>query len=487
MPGDDNDIINVGNTSSSLDNILGVLAVYGQNQSDTLNLNDQGDVNVNNYILTGVQLTRGLVTVNYDTSMENVVLNADGNVSGTTGNVIDVTASLNTKFTIHGNNPVLANGVDRLNYTDGATATKTLNGSGAGTISAPSYQDVVYDGIEAIHGVGTQFVDVVNLPTDGTPNLVQVNVDTDSIGTYLEVWIDLDTTTLPGLVLQSRQLMSDTAWLEVNGSGDADELLVLETADGIPAFTGTAPNSHTNAAYTALGWSPANIGIHFDGNGGTGDTAHIQTITARNVAYLSDTVDTANSGVIAVQNAFALSFEDLSPAVFSGAGGSLLIDASANAGLTLMDISDDLANTAGAGGNMVTGNNLFETAYFAGYGSVTVRSGTGSETVTLYGLDPASTETAITLDGDNITNTDAAADVSAREPARDGHGDPLGRGGADTFDLATSGPRPRDRRPPTRSISSWARSSCRRLATRRARPMYCRSGTRTVRAERRSS
>jgi Ca2+-binding RTX toxin-like protein len=89
-----------------------------------------------------------------------------------------------------------------------------------------------------------------------------------------------------------------------------------------------------------------------------------------------------------------------------------LLDASSTAATTQLTISDDVANTAGAGGNMVTGDGGFETSYFRGFTNITVRGGGGAaETITLASLDLASTETSITLDGDDLTNTDASADT----------------------------------------------------------------------------
>lgn len=219
-----------------------------------------------------------------------------------------------------------------------------------------------------------------------------------------------------------------------DAQGGDDELSIAQNATGLPLFGGTATGGHTNAA---SGVALAAINANFIGGAGANDRLRYTFTSAQTAAYFSDTAAAANSGVVTV-GGINLSFEGLAPVIFAGAGGSLLVDASANAGLTTMTVSDDPANTAGAGGNQVTGNNAFETAFFRGFASVTVRSGDGADTINLTSLDTASTETAITLDSDNVGNTDNSADIInvASLPATV-TATLLGGQGADTFNVGS--------------------------------------------------
>ena len=156
--------------------------------------------------------------------------------------------------------------------------------------------------------------------------------------------------------------------LEYIGSTDADELAIVETDNGLPGFLSNAPGSHTNAAFLASGLAPTNVGIHFDGGSGPStDRLDIALIGPHDVAYFSDTIGVANSGLVNVDHAFTLSFEDLTPLSLNGAGGEFLVDATLLESMTTMTLS-----FLGGGVRQVSGDGDFETAVFSGFDRWTI-------------------------------------------------------------------------------------------------------------------
>jgi Ca2+-binding RTX toxin-like protein len=315
-----------------------------------------------------------------------VTVNVDGGAH-TTGDMLNITAA------------VAAN-----------IAPGSVTATGSGSINHTNIESLNLLAITAANFVGTAAADVLT-------------VDRASAGTNRATF----TGSTPVIFPTSIPFTFDA-------QGGDDELSIVQNAAGLPLFGGTAAGGHTNAA---SGVALANINANFIGGAGTNDRLRYTFTSAQTAAYYSDVAATANSGVVTV-GGINLSFEGLAPVIFAGAGGSLLVDASANAGLTTMTISDDLANTAGVGGNQVTGNNAFETAFFRGFGSVTVRSGDGIDTINLTSLDAVSTETVLNVDTDNIGNTDASADIInvASLPATV-TANLLGGAGADTFNVGS--------------------------------------------------
>lgn len=202
-----------------------------------------------------------------------------------------------------------------------------------------------------------------------------------------------------------------------NGLGGDDALIVDETINGLPILTGAAPGSHINTAYTASGLlngaGNQNVGIHMAaGASGGANNDRLQFIFAnpQTLSTFDDVVAAANSGVANIAGAVSISYDSLTPIIAVGAGGSFLADASALPTGADLVIADDLLDTAGAGGHMITGTAGFESRFVSGFANLVIRSGLGGNAITLAGLDPAGTETTITLDGDDIANADASTD-----------------------------------------------------------------------------
>ncbi|WP_425614911.1 dockerin type I domain-containing protein [Anatilimnocola sp. NA78] len=383
------DTINIGN--GTLDNIAAAVTVNGGGDAgDTLNILDAADATANTYGLNSTTVTRNATpTITY-AGITAVALNA-----GTLSDTINFTPAAvgGINFTINGGTPTLPTlPGDVLNINAPAAGAVTDN---AGVITIAGFQPFAYTSIETINLSANLGPVTVN----GTAGADTLDLERSAAGTN-------SYRLNAGPVVN----FSTTTAITFNGLAGADLARVNQTVSGLPAFGVAAPGAHTNTAMTASGRTPTIVGFNYVG-GADADSLRYNFTSAQDVAYFSDVVAAANSGVVNVNGQFTTSFEGLAPVIFAGAGGSLLVDASANAGLTTMNVSDDAGNTAGAGGNQVTGDNLFETAFYRGFATVTVRSGDGADTINLTSLDAASTETTINLDTDNLGNTDAAIDT----------------------------------------------------------------------------
>ena len=266
--------------------------------------------------------------------------------------------------------------------------------------------DVIVDLSMSTNGVLTSALFNVPVGSGLADDAVADNTTVQLNGTALQITVsdgtNSTTTQLPA---------ASVLGLQVIGSGDDDTLTINETADGLPMFAGDAPGAHTNAAFDASPLTPdnTNIGINFVGGAGGNDALAFNFLTTQNVAYFSDSVAAANSGVVNIDGVLTVSFENLAPLTFTGTGGTLLVDATSTAGTTMLDLADD--GTAGDGVNVITGDGGFETTTFSGFSDVEIRGGVGAETITLSSLDSASGITTLEFDGDDTTNADTTADT----------------------------------------------------------------------------
>lgn len=146
--------------------------------------------------------------------------------------------------------------------------------------------------------------------------------------------------------------------LTVIGSTDADQLLVQETAHGLPRLSGDAPLGHLNGVYL-----PSNVGIHYDGGAGiANDEAKIALLNPHTVTKADDMVGPVKSGNINVKGEFTLSYVSLTPVEVQGAGGSLTVDSRLVTDLTELTLLN-------LGGNRfrLTGDGAFEATAFSGF------------------------------------------------------------------------------------------------------------------------
>ncbi len=125
--GDQDDVINIGSAGNSLDAILGAVIVNGNSSTtgDTLNLNDQGDVDAHTYIVTSTTLNRnGAALVTYG-NIEEVTVNG-----GSGGNIVSVRSTASgTHVTVNSGTGSDSNSVGSLaNSLDGILGPVTVNG-----------------------------------------------------------------------------------------------------------------------------------------------------------------------------------------------------------------------------------------------------------------------------------------------------------------------------------------------------------------------
>ncbi|QDU26773.1 Hemolysin, chromosomal [Anatilimnocola aggregata] len=246
--------------------------------------------------------------------------------------------------------------------------------------------------------------------------------------------------------------------LQILGSNDqGDTLRVNEDAMlGLPLFAGVlgataVAGGHVSPTFTNL-TSLAAVPFHFDGgnnSAGGPDAAELYLVASHAVVSTSDNLDSTHSGNIGVGAGplafgtprFALSFENVEPILFVGAGGSLTSDASSSpdSDVTSLTISD-------AGSTSLIAANLGSLTYapttFSGFNSLVVRSGGGADTIDLVAIDttPANgvvLDTSVLLDADNQLSTDLSADniIVRTLPALSGVATLLGGLGSDTFRL----------------------------------------------------
>ena len=304
---------------------------------------------------------------------------------------------------------------------------------------------------------------------DGTADTVDIRLNAAGSGD-VEVRIDDGGGAVQVFAGQDDQILS----LSVIGTSDDETVVLTETAAGLPSFStldedagmnsialaapsidnsptgnningGISQGAHLGAAFeTHIDREPVqdangdldieanHVTLHFEGGDGT-NALQFDFLTDKNVSYFSDLVDVTdkdNSGNIGIvdevsdQINLAVSFANLDPIDFNGAGGNLRIDATDTPATYQLTITD----VGGADGdNQIVGDNGFETTNFSGFGSVEIYGGTGSEIIDLVSLDAttpalvgAEPVRTLRLDGDNTGNqaagavsigTDTAADI----------------------------------------------------------------------------
>ncbi|MFP6611077.1 MAG: hypothetical protein VB835_02115, partial [Pirellulales bacterium] len=355
-----------------------------------------------------------------------------------------------TSFDVDGNPPVFGNpGVppgDTLNLDLSSLVSLpdlTLGptpGSGTFTVNVPdTHEDVVFDSIEFVNTNG-QYHLVLDMKKAAFENGSGDTIDAQLTATGANLQLFVNTNQI------FEGDASDVFSFTVIGSDDDDTLNIIETAGGLPSFSGQAPavnntgtgggestGSHLNATadtYLETEFNPTlfnagDVTIHFEGGGGS-DSLGATFITGHNAQYTSDALDTAGSGNFsALPTAgtpagpdLLLSFADLATLSLVGAAGELLVDASSTPATSALTISD--SGTAVDGQSVVSGNGGFAATAFVGFGDLIVRGGGSAggtgEAITLVAVDGSapgsgSALTTVLLDGDNIDGNDPDDDM----------------------------------------------------------------------------
>ena len=227
--------------------------------------------------------------------------------------------------------------------------------------------------------------------------------------------------------------------LTIEGSSDDDTVTFDETATagktgGPLAFASSlyaAPTSHVSSTFTALtGYSnpdPTQIPtptsdqylkIQFTGSGGT-NTVNTVLKQVYGVVYTPD-AGSAHSGNIGMGNtsipfatrSWGVSFVDVSPLTVQGVGGAstLMVDASSAPlgdikAMTIQDaggVNTQLTASSDTSVPTPTASATFAPTTFTGFINLAVRGGTGSQTLTVAGVNGNMVGGTIILDGDNI-------------------------------------------------------------------------------------
>ncbi|MBI3465468.1 MAG: CSLREA domain-containing protein [Planctomycetes bacterium] len=311
----------------------------------------------------------------------NGVFLATSDLAADVVNLTPAQGSPATVFVINGQSPTFADPPpgDRLNLNlAGVTFPKlTVDGFASGDLTSGSHGLVSYQNIELVaeSSGGVRFDLVVDM------NAAALGGN-DSAADAIEAFRGI-VGTQKTLNLQVNGQLAFTAVesainsLHVIGSGDDDTFLVVETAEGLPTLPGdlapppvTDPG-HTNSDFLGKGLMPQNISIHFDG--GPGNDKLDGILISPQDAYKFDDSGmipgvTPNSGVIHVFGAFSMSYEDITPVRFQGAGGTLTVSATLLTGMTEMTLLD-----LGGGVFEISGDGGFETTTFSGFDAFFVR------------------------------------------------------------------------------------------------------------------
>ena len=286
-----------------------------------------------------------------------------GNTGADTIYLAPAPGPIGTNFELNGNLPTFPGPVDRLNLDLGGVAkpTVTVADIGTGELSSTSHLPVSYQNIEVIDETsGTPFDLIVDLSlsnegNNGFPDFVEASSGELSGRKTLDLAINSH--------LAFIGVEASINSLSVVGTADSDTFTVNETIQGLPRFSGAAPGSHTNSKFNASGLLPANVGIHFDGGAQTGtDTFQLQSSSALNVTSFYDQVAKSKSGMVNLEGHFTLSFEQLSPLLLKGHGGTLTMDATELSQMSQMNLLG-----YGINAGRISADGEFETTTFGGF------------------------------------------------------------------------------------------------------------------------
>ena len=442
--GDQDDLLVIDNNAGSLGDggtlhgLLSPLLIQAGLGADRLRLDDSGESQAANLVITNDGAGAGTVTGLAPHPFRFTGIRFFEAQFGSAGNpaaaeTLDIAPNLFTTFELSGRDPsFMQTGVDtlRIDLPTNNQASVDMTGPAAGAWSfTGGLQPIHFSGFERLSANRGLFAITVDMQTagfaDGLTDQIDVRLSAD--GREFEV----DVNGAPLLVATDRNVAS----FALSGSNDAEILRLIETlggipgdsADGLNGFTQNAPAAHDNDAFRSYGRGPSPVALLFAAAGGD-DQLIVQTRTPRTAAYFSDRVASGNSGLLQVAagtRGWNLAFSQLEASEFHAAGGTLLVDATANDDVTQLTISNRGGLSSTDGFNRIDADaSSFSGLAFGGFAELIVRSGNGSDRITLASLDaadpdgpgaegvnPASPLTRVTLSGDNTTGSDAAADT----------------------------------------------------------------------------
>lgn len=406
------------------------------------------------------------------------------------GDTFNVRFSTTTNFVLEGDDPTMAPGdVVNIDFTGVVGIATEMHGDPNTVVSVAGFNPITYREMEGSNSLGGLVNHVFDLDmfVGGTIFDVQL-LDANTLQVALDGMVffsGLDNG-VNSLTFAGRAGTDDA--LRIHGSATG---LLLSEAGGLPGM-GAMPlvdgvRKSVSASFTAAQRSLPNTtnppAIYFDGRGGS-DAIVLDLTSARDAAFFSDSAF-AGAGDLSVQaaggplNGLAATFRNLESVHVlnrSGAGGSLLVDATSTpltASLTVTNIADPVAplfsaanpvnntlaqggmvNLVFAGASQLTSDVGVLPTTFGGFQTVTVRGGNGAtgETLTIASADGAASIgggslASLILDGGstrNLADAEVAADLNSETlrvqslPASV-TATLLGRGGNDIYSLFDSG------------------------------------------------
>jgi|GEM_PF-2946039 len=331
-----------------------------------------------------------------------------------------------TSFAIDGGAPVLpVTPGDTLNLDlSGVAAGNTVltlgvtPGSGSYSFAAQETElEVSFTSIETNNATGSDYHLVLDMTLSGFQNGVADAIDAQLNSADLELRVN-GSEIYAGAAAAVRSLT-------VIGSSDSEVFTVTETASGVPNFVAAAPavnntllgggvsaGSHLNGTADAVyaAETVADVTIHFVGGGGTNGLA-FDFASAHDVGYVSDTVGAASSGNVGVQPLGGgaaqtlVSFVGAATLNLDGMAGNLTVDASSTPLTSAITIDSPAAGVTRIGGDVG-----LATTSFNDFTTLTVRGGSGAETIDLVAT-AGPPLTGVTLSGSNFAGTDNGNDT----------------------------------------------------------------------------
>jgi fibronectin-binding autotransporter adhesin len=406
------------------------------------------------------------------------------------GDAFNVRFSTTTNFVLEGDDPTMAPGdVVNIDFTGAVGIATEFHGDPDTTVSVAGFNPITYREMEGSNSLGglVNHVFDLNVFASGTvfdvqlldSNTMQVALDGMVFFTGLDDGVN-------SLTFAGRAGTDDV--VRIHGSAGG---LLLSEAGGLPGM-GAMPlvdgvRKSVSGSFTAAQRSLPNMtnppAIYFDGRGGS-DAIVLDLTSARDAAYFSDN-SFPGSGDLSVQatggpvNGLAATFRNLESVHIlnrSGAGGSLLVDASSTpltTSLTVTNIADPVAplydavspvnntplqggvaNLVFAGASRLTSDAGVLPTTFGGFNSVTVRGGNGGigENMTIASVDGGAsigggTLANLILDGGstrNLMDVEVTPDLNidtlqVQSLPANVTATLLGRGGNDIYSLFDAG------------------------------------------------
>lgn len=390
----------------------GIVQISGQAGADTFNLGDA---------VNGAATITAVATVvqGFDTTGASGAPN-DG------GDTFNVRISATTLFDLEGDDPglpTLPGDTVNLDFTGVGGVATQMHGIPNTTITAPGFQQIVYREMETVNGFGGLVNHVFDLNLLPIGNVFDVQlIDADTLQVALNgtpIYHGADDS-VNSLTFAGRLTADDSVRIHGLASGALPgEANGLPGVDVLPAVDGSRKG--VSASFLDSGRTlPGGLtipAIYYDGRGGN-DTIVLDLPTARDVAYFSDSAF-PGSGDLSVLaggglSGLAATFRNIDGVHLlnrNGIASSLLVDATstpATSLLQLLNINDPPAplyspsvpvnNTPALGGisglvlagaSLLLGDGGLLSTTFAGFETVTLRSGGGAETIDIVAADGA--------------------------------------------------------------------------------------------------